>query len=138
LINENKTIYFFLLVPNNHYTTVNSDNTHCILDQDRDESIDSFKIDERSSKGKIKRKEKIFFKISFPFFSELSIDDYVLKSQIRTTSTQPHPSSSSPSPIPSIASNHTSSPTNIRPLSSIIINASSVLDDCGLLNFDSV
>jgi hypothetical protein len=46
----------FLAIPNNHYTTVNSyqqnyDNTHSIAEQDRDESIDSFKTDERSSKG---------------------------------------------------------------------------------------
>lgn len=42
---------------NNHYTTTNSysgsyDNTHSINDKDRDESIDSFKTDERSLKGK--------------------------------------------------------------------------------------
>jgi len=49
---------FNLAIPNNHYTTVNSyqqnyDNTHSIAEQDRDESIDSFKTDERSLKGKI-------------------------------------------------------------------------------------
>ena len=47
----------FLAIPNNHYTTVNShqqnyDNTHSTIEQDRDESIDSFKTDERSSKGR--------------------------------------------------------------------------------------
>lgn len=47
----------FLAIPNNHYTTVNVhpqnyDNTHSTIEQDRDESIDSFKTDERSSKGR--------------------------------------------------------------------------------------
>jgi hypothetical protein len=42
-----------LAIPNNHHTTVNSyHNTHSIIEQDRDESIDSFKTDERSSKGR--------------------------------------------------------------------------------------
>jgi len=54
---EEKTKFFFVLaIPNNHYTTVNSyqqnyDNTNSIAEQERDESIDSFKTDERSSKG---------------------------------------------------------------------------------------
>lgn len=48
----------FLVIPNNHYTTTNShqqnydNNTHSTIEQDRDESIDSFKTDERSSKGR--------------------------------------------------------------------------------------
>ncbi|UJR33670.1 hypothetical protein I4U23_021102 [Adineta vaga] len=133
---------------NNHYTTVNSyqqnyDNSHSIVEQDRDESIDSFKTDDRSLK-------------------DVPIDDYISKSQLRTQSQLPQPlistSSSSSSPIPSTTSNITSStppppppppppllpqPTttiHMRPLSSIVINTPSVADDCGLglLDFDII
>ena len=49
---------FYLAIPNNHYTTVNSyqqnyDNTHSIAEHNRAESIDSFKTDEQGSKGRI-------------------------------------------------------------------------------------
>lgn len=51
-------MFFFtrVLAMPNHYTTVNQfqqpfENPHLISEQDRDESIDSFKTDERSSKG---------------------------------------------------------------------------------------
>ncbi|CAF0749281.1 unnamed protein product [Adineta ricciae] len=140
---------------NNHYTTVDSyqqnyDNQPAMAEHDRDESIDSFKTDERSLK-------------------DVSIDEYVPKSQLRTQSQLSQPlvstSSSSSSPIPSNTSNNTSStppptqtaPTtllplsaspipltatlsNIRPLSSIVINTPSVVDDCGLglLDFDII
>jgi hypothetical protein len=108
-----------LAIPNNHHTTVNSyHNTHSIIEQDRDESIDSFKTDERSSK-----------------VSEHSIDDYIPKSHLHSSSQPPQPVSSSP-----LTSITTSSPTTIRPLSSVIINASSIIDDCGLglLDFDII
>jgi hypothetical protein len=62
------------------------------------------------------------------------MDEYVPKSQIRPSSQAPV-SSSSPSSVSSIASNNISSPTNIRALSTIILNASSAIEDCGLLNF---
>lgn len=117
-----------LTIPNNNYTTVSSyqqnhENVNSMNGQERDESIDSFKTDERSSK-----------------VSELSIDEYIPKPQTRSSSQPPPESSSSPSPIPSIASNNAPSPTHIRPLSSVIINASPVTDDCGLglLDFDIV
>jgi len=59
LLKINFFIYeiIYLAIPNHHYTTVNSyqqnyDNTNSMNEQDRDESIESFKTDERSSKGK--------------------------------------------------------------------------------------
>ncbi|CAF3285469.1 unnamed protein product [Rotaria socialis] len=115
--------------PNDHYTTANSypqnyDNTHSMIEKDRDESIDSFKTDE-------------------PSLKDFSIDEYIPKSQIRSSSQPPiaSSSSSSPSPIPSLISNATSSPTtNTRPLTSLPLNASSSTEDCGLgiLDFDIV
>src|SRR5215510_6128965 len=63
-------------IPNNRYSNVNSfqENTNSITDHDRDESIDSFKTDERSSK-------------------ELSIDEYLPKTQLIQS---PIPSITSP------------------------------------------
>ncbi|CAF0886474.1 unnamed protein product [Adineta steineri] len=120
----------------NHYTTVNPsqqnyDNTSLIVEKDRDESIESFKTDDRSLK-------------------DVPIDDYIPKSHVRSTSQPPPPSPtvsslSYPSSIPLITSTTTvttssSSPTSMRPLSSIIINSSSIADDCGLglLDFDII
>lgn len=45
-----------LVVTNNHFSTVNpfeqiNENANSIIDQDRDESNDSFKTDDRSCKG---------------------------------------------------------------------------------------
>ncbi|CAM4773861.1 unnamed protein product [Rotaria magnacalcarata] len=123
--------------PNDHYTTINSypqnyDNTHSMIEKDRDESIDSFKTDEQSLK-------------------DFSIDEYIPKSQLRSSSQPPiaSSSSSSPSSIPSLISNVTSSlisnttsspTTNTRLLASSPLNASSSIEDCGLgiLDFDIV
>jgi len=70
------------------------------------------------------------------YFLDVSLDEYIPRCQGRSSSQPPPPptSSSSPSPIPSIASNTASSPTNSRPLSSIIFNSSSIADDCGLVS----
>ncbi len=93
----------YLAIPTNHFQNINpfqqinNENTNSINDQDRDESIDSFKTDERSSK-------------------ELSIDEYLPKIQTIQSS------------IPS--------PTNLRPSSSVIVNTSSPIDDCGLGTLD--
>ncbi len=54
------------------------------------------------------------------YFSELSIDEYLPK---------PQPVQS---PIPSINTAITLSPANIRPSSSVVVNTSSPIDDCGL------
>lgn len=54
---NSKIVLVFLALPNNHYTTMmaypptNYDTPSSFNDQDRDESIDSFKTDDRSSKG---------------------------------------------------------------------------------------
>lgn len=64
-----RNVYFLILaMANNHYTTVNShqanfENTHSTIEQDRDESIDSFKTDERSSKSRER-----FFLLQTKFF----------------------------------------------------------------------
>jgi len=106
-------------IPNNHYTTMmaypptNYDTPSSFNDQDRDESIDSFKTDDRSSK-------------------ELSIDEYIPKVTARplyqvppasnvsalTTSIASVPSSSPcPSPVQFLsASNNNLSQNQITPV----------------------
>jgi hypothetical protein len=52
-------LFIHVATTNNHYTTVNSyqqshDHTHLLAERDRDESIDSFKTDDRSLKGTVR------------------------------------------------------------------------------------
>ena len=114
-----------LVVPNNHFPNINpfqqiQEYPNSITVQNRDESTDSFKTDDRSSKG---TKFHSFAKADkrLCFFSELSIEEYLPKSQ------------PIPSPVPSMNPVITSSPANPRLSSSsaVVVNTSSPIDDCG-------
>lgn len=110
-----------LALSSNNYPTVNSfqpvfENANSIDEPDRDGSIDSSKADEQSSKGTLHF--EYLDQHSF-FLVELSIEEYLPKTQ------------SNHSPLSSIVSGMTPSPSNIRPSNSVIINTSSPIDDCG-------
>lgn len=95
------------------------DSCHSINNHDRDESVDSFKSDERSSKGKRATKTMIGRVSTAGVHAELSIDEYLPKTQ------------SVHSPLSAITPAMTSSPSNLRPSTSVIVNTSSPVDDCG-------